>query len=531
MNFLDFENTLSSQLIIASAFPPNKNTSGNAMAKRVILSGNKVDVIQNNINNNLDNEFNEVVNEFINERIVIKSPMTFFEWDLIKKFVENGLKELKDRSYESIYSRAMFPASHFLAFEYKMIHPETFWTAEFSDPILFGIMGELREDIIDDEEYIEKIKKIIKEYNMDYKFVNNVEFLAECLPYLFADEIAFTNDNQLKYMLDYFPYPFLKEDTLRKSVVNKHPTLDKKYYYLADYEYELDDSIVNFAYFGIFYGNRTLEELFFAFESIDSIIQEKYQIHIFTHDINSFESSIDTLKIKDKFVINSYVPFLDFLNLSTKFDCLIVNDAYTKPYKDINPYLPSKISDYLGSGTNIWAICEKNSTMDKLSLDYKSYLGDYLSNKVIVEKIILDVLKSKNIIVDFETDQNLYNHYNFPDNRFKDFNESYLSVELTKNVDYLDNRIKGKNIEIFDMKLEINNLKARLNILQEDNNKVIRNLSNENKEYQNKIKKYRNKIKKQNGTIKKLKHSKLNRLKNILGKISMIRRIINLKRL
>ena len=41
--------------------------------------------------------------------------------------------------------------------------------------------------------------------------------------------------------------------------------------------------------------------------------------------------------------------FFEFLNLTTKFDCLIVNDANTKDYKEINPYLPSKLSDYLGS--------------------------------------------------------------------------------------------------------------------------------------------------------------------------------------
>jgi hypothetical protein len=74
--------------------------------------------------------------------------------------------------------------------------------------------------------------------------------------------------------------------------------------------------------------------------------------------------------------------------LTTKFDCLIVNDAHKKG--EINPYLPSKVSDYLGSGTDIWALYEENSTLSKLDLKYKSINGDIESTKKTLKQIIKD---------------------------------------------------------------------------------------------------------------------------------------------
>jgi hypothetical protein len=70
------------------------------------------------------------------------------------------------------------------------------------------------------------------------------------------------------------------------------------------------------------------------------------------------------------------VPFLEFLNLTTLFDVLLVNDAATAQHHAVNPYLPSKISDYRGSGTPIWAICEPGSILSTQPVDFSSELGD-----------------------------------------------------------------------------------------------------------------------------------------------------------
>ena len=92
----------------------------------------------------------------------------------------------------------------------------------------------------------------------------------------------------------------------------------------------------------------------------------------------------------DRTVFNANVDYLEFLNLTTKFDVLVVEDSYTKGHFIKNPYLPSKLSDYKGSNSTIWAICEKGSEMDKLDFEYKSHLNDYDENINVLNKIISD---------------------------------------------------------------------------------------------------------------------------------------------
>ena len=71
--------------------------------------------------------------------------------------------------------------------------------------------------------------------------------------------------------------------------------------------------------------------------------------------------------------VNGYRPFLEFLNLTTRFDVLLVNDA---DHEGINPYLPSKLSDYLGSGSDVWAISQPGSVLSREQVAYATSLHD-----------------------------------------------------------------------------------------------------------------------------------------------------------
>lgn len=47
-------------------------------------------------------------------------------------------------------------------------------------------------------------------------------------------------------------------------------------------------------------------------------------------------------------------------------DVLLVNDAVTPPGGTVNPFLPSKWSDYRGSSTPVWAIVEEGSSLSRM---------------------------------------------------------------------------------------------------------------------------------------------------------------------
>lgn len=61
--------------------------------------------------------------------------------------------------------------------------------------------------------------------------------------------------------------------------------------------------------------------------------------------------------------VNPYLRYFEFLSASKEFDYLMLSDARTDEYKRRNPYLPSKFSDYVGSGTKIWVQYEPGSTL------------------------------------------------------------------------------------------------------------------------------------------------------------------------
>ena len=59
-------------------------------------------------------------------------------------------------------------ANHFLASEYKFTRSNTFWTAEFSDPLIFDLNNKLKtykNMIIKNQEYISKLNNKIKIFN------------------------------------------------------------------------------------------------------------------------------------------------------------------------------------------------------------------------------------------------------------------------------------------------------------------------------------------------------------------------------
>lgn len=381
----------SKRLVISYCFPPYVDTAGNVMAKRIRVMEERVDVIYNKMDRvrKVDPDLNLLVDDRISRRYEISSYSSFSNWKAISQFTKMGINEIDDVEYESIYSRVMWPASNFLAYEYKANRPQTKWIAEFSDPILFDINGEIRKAELDDKKFIKRANELIeKKYGFQKINDNNLFFWCEYLTYLFADEIIFTNENQYKYMMENFPIKEAVELVKSKAIISPQPFLEKKYYSIKEHNYEMDKNKINLAYFGAFYSTRNLNELFLGLEALSDKERNCIRLHIFTSEPHLLKKELIGSPVEQCIVVNPYVSFFEFLNLTLKFDCLIVNDAETKNIKSINPYLPSKLSDYQGSGNKVWGICEEGSILYNTKLEYKSNLDDLESIKTIFEEMI-----------------------------------------------------------------------------------------------------------------------------------------------
>ena len=248
----------------------------------------------------------------------------------------------------------------------------------------------------------------------------------------------------------------------KKSEIIQVPTLDEKYYHLSEMDVDLDEDDINIAYFGAYYPNRHFESIFYAFDSLNHKFRDKLKFHFYFSDTKLLKELIKGLDIESNMIIHDIVDFFDFLNLTTKFDVLIVNDLVTKGNFKINPYLPSKIADYEGSGNDIWAIYESGSVASKSDVRYKSDVSDYSTSR----QTLVRILEDRGFI-----DENL------------SFDEDYIDKRLT----LFNESLSLKHDEIIRLNKEIKKLKSKNKKLKKTNKKLS---SSEGSKIKNAIKKW-----------------------------------------
>lgn len=359
----------SDTLVVSYCFAPFIDTSGVVMSKRIRAMGKPVDIIFNNMDKvrPIDEKLMTIANRYLGKRIELNAPQAFSNWGAMAKFSDLTLLEMgniiRHRAvYKEVYSRAMWPASHFAAAAIKMKYPQIKWSAEFSDPLLMDVSGKPRFEAIDTN-WLEQHGFV--EAGTGNYVNDNLFYWCEMLPYQFADELIFTNENQLEYMLSYADSQW--HDVIRqKSVILPQPTLEKQFYEKSDIELSKKDNEINLAYFGSFYVNRGFGPFMKAWEELDEIQRNRFKLHIYTQQNAESILEIVPESLKQLVVVQPYVGYFEFLKLSNQFDGLIVMDAETASLKLNNPYLPSKLSDYLGSDAKTLAMVEEGSPMSKI---------------------------------------------------------------------------------------------------------------------------------------------------------------------
>ena len=258
------------------------------------------------------------------------------QWEWGKKAFES----VNSYKAEVIYSRSMWVGSHVAAYLYKKKFPNTKWYAEFSDPIYMGTDNRPRKNA--------------KIYEKDLSFLNTFWKDIESIVMNTADIIIFTNNNQKKYM--FAKNELLKKYDDKKYITISHPSLPNYYSKLIIQNYDLDKEQINIGFFGSIYMNRQLDDLFKLLE------RSNVYLHIFTS--SDFSLFTDILQYKEKIKINKQISYFEFLNIASQMDYLYLNDINFS--FEINPYLPSKITDYLITGTPILAKIVNNSPLSMI---------------------------------------------------------------------------------------------------------------------------------------------------------------------
>lgn len=369
-------------LVISYCHPPFVDTSAVVAAKRVFEFNQLCDVMCADMSSvrNVNPELIKIDEHLVRDSFVISTPITFGGWKGVDDFCTSvDALTSKNEKYKKVYSRSFWPASHFAALEYKRKNPTVHWIAEFSDPVIFDIEGHPRKSDISKQ----WVEHLINEFKLSSSLLeeSNLYVWCELIVYLFADEIIFTCENQKKLMLSKFPHREKLVSAKAVPNIKPHPTLPTEFYESCQADYSLDNSKINFAYFGAFYKTRRLDDLikilkYYNVNKYKYDYLKKPLVHIFTEQTDSAYEMIKEEGLENYFIINPYVNYFEFLSISKKMDVLIVNDAKAEEVFGVNPYLPSKVSDYIGSNSAIWSFYEEGSALNRLEVtQYLTKIG------------------------------------------------------------------------------------------------------------------------------------------------------------
>ncbi|MGZ1490425.1 hypothetical protein [Brevibacterium sediminis] len=406
-------------LAILYNFAPFQDTGSTVASKRLRAFAESFDVISCSFlqHKKQDPTVDAISRPYVCSKELLPLSPSWATWGPFRAFATRAARSASARinngaRYRRLYTRAMWAPSLYAGIQVKLDHPELFWTAEFSDPLSLDVEGSQRGGPIARDDFsIPLIERLESDFGPLSEADLTILRFAELLVYGYADGIVFTNAHQKMIMIETIEQPELRERVERISTVAHHPTLSSGYYEIETTDYSVDDNHIHLGYFGEFYTARGITEITDALRALPEHIRDRVRLHIFTNYIpeaaggtkpasfsrkqfdllvNRTLEGVGATDLDENIVFNNSLPFLQFLAVSQALDYLIVTDASSGAGHPINPYLPSKWSDYKGSTAKVWALVEEGSVLSSMDLDVRSPIGDAHAARSVLWSLVAD---------------------------------------------------------------------------------------------------------------------------------------------
>ncbi len=311
---------------------------------------------------------------------------------LMNKYIEDSLKEFEKKDYKYLFTSIAPGISHICGKRIKKKHPNVIWYASFSDPFKNSPYK----------------KADLEGRSIFYKFVYNVgawtlynNKYEEAAIYN-ADKLIFICEEQRDYTIAQYP-DLDKEELLNKSIImplTYIPTWDM-------YKNLIDDNNkrnkpLQAVHLGRLYGLRKINTFLEALKQLkqeDDKLEEKIVFHQYSEIQTPDIKKIKEYGLENLFILHDKVSYDESIKIMKDADVLVLFDSLMSKEK-LQPYLPSKIVEYLLLKKPILAICDDNSPSFRI---LKEYGFNTMGSEVeVIKRNIKDIIDN-----DFNNDYSL----------------------------------------------------------------------------------------------------------------------------
>ena len=317
--------------------------------------------------------------------IAIKHPIRILKsFYYMRKYVKESIKMYEKERYDIVYTSSIPGITHICGHEIKKRYPNVTWYASFSDPIKnspYKIDPDLKNRSI-----FYRIAFAIGAFiYMNNRFEEVAIENADRLFFICKEQRDFTleqYENGDRYLfkckiepLTYIPEWKMYKDLITAPRINNIPK--------------------QAVHLGRLYGLRKIDNFLLALKELkeeDLKLSEKIVFHQYSEIQLSDVKLIKEYNLEDVFIVHSKVSYSEAIEIMKNADILVLFDTIMEDEK-IQPYLPSKIIEYLLLNKPILGICGTNSPSFRILKEKtENYVG---CTKSIIKGNILKLLEYK----------------------------------------------------------------------------------------------------------------------------------------
>ena len=317
----------------------------------------------------------------------------------MNRYVSDALKVFEKKQYRYLFSSIVPGISHIAAYKIKRKHPEVEWYASFSDPFKGS---PYKKTELKDRSLIYRIAFRVGSFVLYHDRYEEVAVKnADRLIFICEEQRDFTlkqyeNYEELKKKSIIMPLTYIPEWDIYKNLLD-----------VTNDVHQVKQAV----HLGRLYGLRKIDTFL---EALKELREEDVKLHekIVFHQYSEIQPN-DVKKIKEYglekvFIIHDKVSYKESTEIMKDADILVLFDTLMSGQL-IQPYLPSKIVEYLLLKKNILGICDPNSPSYRI---LKEYGYDTIGSgkeeiKENIRKLILEIP-----VPDYPTDKLNNDSYN-----------------------------------------------------------------------------------------------------------------------